>query len=117
MGFLKGIWLGLRTLVSNPVKYLTNPVEAVTDTYRSDLEKEGLTVAQIDQAVTVFEDSGGVLTDIGQGYGSATKAVGGVFKSVGNILNFAGKNFTVILIIVVLIVAGWYFLMFRNAVK
>ena len=116
MGFLKGFWLGLRTLVTKPIQYLTDPVGATESVYRADLAKEGLSMEEIDQAVKVYEDSGGPVTGIGKAYGSGTKAVGDVFKSVGNILNFAGKNFTVILIVVLLVAVGWYILMFKKAV-
>lgn len=115
MGFLKGFWLGVRTLVTKPIQYLTNPVEATSSMYREDLHKEGVSMAEVDQAVKVFEDSGGILTDVGKGYGAATKAVGNAVKSFGNILAFAGKNFTIIIVLVLLAVAAWYFLMFRKA--
>jgi hypothetical protein len=116
VGFLKGFWLGVRTLIAHPIQYLTNPVEATSSMYREDLLQNGVTMAEVDQAITVFEDSGGILTDVGKGYGAATKALGNAVKSVGNILAFAGKNFGVILIVVIMIVVAWYFLMFRKVV-
>lgn len=96
---------------------MTDPVKAVTDTYRSDLQQAGWNEPDIAQAVVEFEDSGGFFTDVGKAYGSTTSAVGDAVRSVGNILGFAGKNFTLILILVAVFAALWYFLLFRKAIQ
>ena len=106
--FFAGVWLGLRTFVTKPIEYLTNPVEATTSVYKSDLQKEGMPMEMIDQAVKSYEDSGGPITGISKGIAAAV-------KSVGNIVNFVGKNFTWILILVAVGIAAWYILMFRKA--
>lgn len=115
-GFWKGLVLGLKTLVTKPLKYLTDPVGATTEVYKEELAKEGLTLAEIDQAVKAFEESGGPVTSIMKGYGSATKAVGSAVQSLGKALNFLGNNFTLVLIVVALAVAAWYLFIVRKAV-
>lgn len=112
-----GIKLGFQTLVSNPISYLLDPVKATTEKYRENLESEGYSIAEIDQAVKVYHESGGIVTDIGEAYGSVTTGVGKAIKSVGGILNFAGKNLTLILVVAVIVVALWYFLMFRKVTQ
>ena len=113
--FFSGLWLGTKALFTKPLQYITDPVGTTTAMYKADLEAEGASIAEIDQAVKAFEDSGGPVTDVLKGYGSATKALGNAAKSVGKALDFLGNNFTVVLVVVLLIVAGWYFLMFRKA--
>ena len=110
-----GIKLGFRTLVSNPLKYVFNPVEATTEQYRKDLEAEGYGIAEIDQAVKAFHESGGLVTSIGEAYGSVTTGVGKAVKNLGNVVNFVGKNLTVVLVVALVLVALWYFFMFRKA--
>ena len=114
--FFAGVWLGLKTLVTKPIQYLTDPVGATTQVYIEELKREGLGMAEIDQAVKAYEESGGPVTGVMKGYGSATKAIGNAVKSVGKILDFVGNNFTVVLAIVLIIVAVWYFLIFRKTV-
>jgi len=113
--FLSGLWLGTKALFTKPLQYITDPVGTTTAMYKADLEAEGASIAEIDQAVKAFEDSGGPVTGVLKGYGSATKALGNAAKSVGKALDFLGNNFTVVLVVVLLIVAGWYFLMIRKA--
>ncbi len=107
--FFAGVWLGLRTLVTKPLQYLTNPIEATTATYKEDLEEEGLSMSEVDQRVKSYEDSGGPLTGI-------SKGVNNLLHGVGNLFTFLTKNLTTVLIVAVIIVIGWYFLMFRKAV-
>ena len=111
----EGIKLGVRTLFSNPVGYLTDPVGSTTEKYRTELIATDLPADVIQTRLDDFRKSGGILTDVGDAYGSVTKAVGSAVKSVGNILNFTGKNLTLILIVVAAIIALYYFLMFRKA--
>ena len=114
-GFFKGVWLGLKTLVTKPLQYLTDPVGATTAVYKEQLEKEGATLAEIDQAVKAYEESGGPVTSIMKGYGSATKAVGNAVKSVGKMLDFLGNNFTLVVLVVVIAVAAYYLFIMRKA--
>ena len=115
--FLAGLWLGTKALFTKPLEYLTDPVGTTEELYREDLEKSGISMEEIDQAVKAYEDSGGPVTDIMKGYGAATKAVGNAVKSIGGILDFLGKNFTLVLIIIICIVIGWYFLIARRTVS
>lgn len=108
--FLAGVWLGLKTLVNDPIGYLTNPVDATTKQYQQDLMKEGYTDQQIAQEVKVYHETGGVLGDFVKAYGQITSMLGDAAKSVGNITSFIGKNFTIILFIILLIIALPYVL-------
>lgn len=111
---MKSLWagfvLGVKTLVNDPIGYLTDPVAATTKQYQKDLKEEGLTNEQIKQAVVVYHETGGVLKDIGQAYGQVTGAVGDIFKSIGNFTNFIGKNFMLIVILGLIMFGLYYFL-------
>ena len=113
--FWKGFTLGLKALFTRPLRYLTDPVGATTDLYKEELSEAGMTDAEIDQLVKAYEDTGGPVTSIFKGYGSVTKAIGDAVESAGGILKFLGKNFTVVLIVALIVVGVWYFLMFRKA--
>ena len=100
MGSLwEGIKLGFRTLVKDPIGYLTHPVKATSDVYRTELVETGLDPIEVESRLKTFQDSGGILTDVGEAYGSVTSGIGKAVKSVGSLLNFAGKNLVFILII------------------
>ena len=100
MGSLwEGIKLGIRTLIKNPIGYLTDPVKATSDLYRTELVETGLDPVEVESRLKTFHDSGGVLTDVGEAYGSVTSGLGKAVKSLGSLLNFAGKNLIFILII------------------
>ena len=113
--FWKGFTLGLKALVTRPLKYLTDPVGTTEDIYKEELTAGGFTQAEIDQLVKAYEDTGGPVTSIFKGYGKATKAIGDAVESAGGILSFFGKNFTVVLIVALVVVGLWYFLLFRKA--
>ena len=112
-----GIKLGFQTLVANPLKYMFDPVGATSTQYRQNLEAEGLSIEEIDQAVKVYEDSGGPITDVGKAYGSFTKGVGDAIKGIGGLFSFLGKNIVGVLIVAALVVAAWYFLILRKATQ
>ena len=110
-----GIKLGFQTLVSNPIKYVLDPVGSTTEQYKKNLEAEGYGIAEIDQALKAYRESGGIVADIGEAYGGVTTGIGKAVKSLGNVVGFLGKNLTVVLVVALIIIALWYFLMFRKA--
>lgn len=110
-----GIKLGFQTLFSNPVGYLTNPVKATSDLYRSQLVETGLSPVEIDARLNEYHDSGGVLTDVGEAYGSVTSGIGSAIKSVGGMLNFIGKNLPIVLLVAIVTAGAYFVLMGRRA--
>ena len=107
--FWEGLKLGIRALVTKPLQYLTNPIGTTTEMYREDLQAQGVSMAEVDQAVKAYEDSGGILFDI---YETGLSLASGIKKT----LSFIGSNLTAIIIIALAIVAAWYFLMARKAI-
>jgi len=107
--FWQGLKLGIRALVTKPLQYLTNPIGTTTEMYREDLQAQGVSMAEVDQAVKAYEDSGGILFSL---YKTGSDLASGIKKT----LSFIGSNLTVILIIALAIIAAWYFLMARKAI-
>ena len=114
--FWAGVKLGFKTLVSNPIGYLTNPVKSTTEMYRSELVETGLDPVEIDARLNEYHESGGVLTDVGEAYGSVTSGIGSAIKSVGGMLNFVGKNLPMVLLIAI-VAAGAYFIFIGRRAK
>jgi hypothetical protein len=113
--FWKGLTLGVKALFTRPLKYLTDPVGATEDIYKAELEAAGYSSDDIVERIKEFEGTGGPVTSVFKGYGSATKAIGDAVEQAGGVLKFFGKNFAVVLIVALIIVGIWYFLMFRKA--
>ena len=107
--FWQGLKLGIRALVTKPLQYLTNPIGTTTEMYRENLQAQGASMAEQDQAIKAYEDSGGILFDI---YETGLSLASGIKKT----LSFIGSNLTVILIIALAIVAAWYFLTLRRTI-
>lgn len=112
-----GIKLGVRALFTAPGAYLTNPVKATTDIYRADMVSAGYTTEVIETRIEEYHATGGIVGDVAKAYGSAVEGVGSAIKSIGKILNFSGKNLGLILIIAVVLIAGWYFFMAKKALS
>ena len=110
-----GIKLGFQTLISNPIGYLTNPVKSTTELYRSQLVETGLDPVEIDARLNEFHESGGVLPDVGEAYGSVTSGIGSAVKSVGGMLNFIGKNLPIVLFLAIIITGAYFVFMGRRA--
>lgn len=114
--FWKGLKLGFKALFTRPLQYLTDPVGTTTDIYKEELTNSGgMTDEEIEQLIQDFHDSGGPVTSIFKGYGDVTKGIGDAVESVGGIFKVLGRNFSVVLIVALVVVALWYFLMFRKA--
>jgi len=105
--FWEGVKLGFKTLFSNPIGYLTDPVKSTTEVYRTELVETGLDPIEIDARLADYHASGGVLTDVGEAYGSVTSGIGSALKSVGGLLNFIGKNLPMVLLVAVIVFAGY----------
>jgi hypothetical protein len=105
--FWEGVKLGFTTLFSNPIGYLTNPVKATTDVYRSQLVETGLDPIEINARLEEYHATGGVLTDVGEAYGSVTSGIGSAIKSVGGLVNFIGKNLPMVLLFAVVVFAAY----------
>ena len=112
-----GIKLGFRALIGDPGAYLTDPVKATTDIYRADMVEAGYTTEVIETRLDEYRQTGGIIGDLGEAYGSAVSGVGSAIRSVGKILNFSGKNLGLILVIAVALIAAWYFLLARKVTQ
>jgi hypothetical protein len=106
--FWEGVKLGFKTLFSKPIQYLTNPVKATSDVYADDLRAKGYSDAEVGDFIEVYHESGGVIHDVGEAYGSITSGIGSAIRNLGGLLNFAGRNIVIVLIVIGVIIAGWY---------
>lgn len=115
--FWEGVKLGFRTLFSTPISYLTNPVGSTTDLYKKDLVALGYTEIEIAAKVEDYHKSGGIVTDIGEAYGSVTTGIGDAIRKAGGMIAFLGKNLPVILIAAAVIVGAFYVLRLRKVLS
>ena len=115
--FWEGVKLGFRSLFSNPITYLTNPVGATTDLYKKDLVALGYTEIEIKQRIEDYHNSGGVITDVGEAYGSITSGIGDAIKKAGGMIAFIGKNLPVILIALAVVIGAFYILQLKRAIE
>lgn len=100
---MKNFWVGFKAFLAAPLRFVADPGNTVLDYQIKLMEAEGRSLAEIDQAVT---DSG--MKKGAPIVQAAEYAVDG--------MDFLFKHLGAVLIIVFLIVAGWYILMFRKAV-
>jgi hypothetical protein len=99
---MKNFWVGFKAFVASPLKFIGDPANTVLDYQIKLMEAEGRSMAEIDQA----------LTDAGMKKGApiiqaAEYAIDG--------MDFLFKHLGAVLLIVLLVVVGWYILMFRKA--
>jgi hypothetical protein len=100
---MKSFWTGFKAFLDSPLKFISDPPNTVITYQVKLMEAEGRTLAEIDQA----------LSETGLQKGSV---VGSIFDGVSSTFSFLTKNLGLILVIVLLVVVGWYILMFRKAV-
>jgi len=101
---MENLWSSFKAFLDSPLKFLADPPNTVIEYQVKMAAAEGRTVAEIDQA----------LSETGLSKGSV---VGTIFDGVSNTFSFITKNMGMILVIVLLVVVGWYILMFRKAVS
>ena len=115
--FWAGIKLGFRTLIANPIGYLTNPVGSTTTQYKKDLVTLGYTDIEIAKRIEDYHNSGGVITDIGEAYGSVTTGIGNAIKNAGGMIAFIGKNLPVILLAAAVVIGAFYILQIKKDIE
>jgi hypothetical protein len=89
---------------SNPLKFLSDPQGVVIEYQVQQLANQGMTVAQIDQ---VLEQNNFV----------KGSTVNDILVGIKDVATFTVKNLPTMLVIALLLVVGWYVLMFRKAVE
>jgi hypothetical protein len=109
-GFLSGLWLGVRSLVTNPVGYLTDPVQATSDLYMQDLAKQGASSEEQAAALTAYQSSGGLVYTAYSGLKKLSQGIQGVLKFI---LEHLGS----IVLVAALVVGGYYLLKLLKVVK
>jgi hypothetical protein len=108
--FFSGLWLGVRSLVTNPVGYLSDPVQATTNLYQQDLQKQGLSSEEVADKIRAYQDSGGLVF-------SAYSGIKKLVEGAKGLLKFVLEHLPVILLVAALVVAGYYLLKVLKVVK
>jgi hypothetical protein len=99
---MKNFWVGFKAFISSPLKFISDPANTTIAYQVKLMEAEGRSMAEIDQALSENDMvKGGGITPI--------------FKGLVDGMDFVFKNLPAILLIVVVLVVGWYVLMFRKA--
>jgi hypothetical protein len=98
---MKNFWVGFKAFIASPLKFIADPANTTIDYQVKLMEAEGRSMAEIDQALQEggMEKGGGITP---------------IFKGLVDGMDFIFKNLSTILIIAVLVVIGWYILMFRK---
>jgi len=99
---MKNFWVGFKAFIASPLKFIQDPANTTIAYQVKLMEAEGRSMAEIDQALQEggMEKGGGITP---------------IFKGLVDGADFIFKNLGAILFIVLLVVVGWYILMFRKA--
>lgn len=108
--FFRGVWLGLKSLVTRPIEYMTNPIGTTTSVYREELIEEGKTDEEVREEIKAYEDSGGLVFALHSGLSKLAKGISGG-------LSFVLKNLPQIVLVAALIFVAWYVLKLVKIVK
>lgn len=100
------MWTSIKAFFSNPLKFIADPTNAVIEYQTKELIKEGKSKEEI---TTILETEMGMI----KGGGALRQVYEGVTKT----LEFVNKNFMTILIIMLVLIGGYYFLNLRRLVK
>lgn len=109
-GFFSGLWLGVKTLVSDPIGYMTDPIGATTKKYESELAAAGLSQSEISERVSAYQDSGGLVYSTYSGLGKLSKGIQGILK-------FTLENLPAIILVVALAFAAWWVIRILKVMK
>ncbi len=102
---MSGIWTEIKAFFSNPIQYIYDPGYTI-EYQTNELIKAGKTKEEI---TAILETELGMV----KGGGALRQVYEGVTKTV----EFVNKNFLWIVVVLVTLMAGYYFLSLRRLVK